>query len=113
MGQQDYFHRQQQLKMGYRLMEIPRVYHQRVHTARDILQPTGQQMQYAGRKLHDPAHLEDPGAQISLSLGPGRITPYHQINITGFIFEGDEGNTTGGARPLPADHQPATVTFWP
>ena len=106
MGQQDYFHRQQQLKMGYRLMEIPRVYHQRVHTARDILQPTGQQMQYAGREFHDPTHLEDPGAQISLSLGPCRITPYHQINIAGFIFEGDEDNTTGSPRPLPADHQP-------
>lgn len=81
-------------------MKIPRSGFQSPQQARVVGQPARDQVNHIALTLHFAFHAHQVRAQQLAPLFFKNRTPYHDVDITGFVFERDEHHATGGAGAL-------------
>ena len=70
-----------------------------------IGEPAGDQVGDFALTLQSALHAQQAGGEQGSALFLGNITPDHDIDLPGFVFECDEDHAAGGAGSLAAADQ--------
>ncbi len=74
--------------------------HQISQERRQIPQVAGDEMRHLALPLQRAVHRQEARAEELAPLPLGKIAPYHDVDVAGLVFEGEEGDAARGAGVL-------------
>src|SRR6185312_12687066 len=85
--------------------EVPASYIQAAQQRRQVMQAPGDQVAHATLGFQRALHHQEPRFQEGAALPLRQLAPDHHVDHAVLVLQRDEGDTTGGLRPLAANHQ--------